>query len=50
VKDFVENKATSICNGKGFYECIAKPFIDGLFGGDPTATAAAGSPAQAGSR
>ena len=49
VKDFVENKATSICNGKGFYECIAKPFIDGLFGSDPAATAAAGSPDQAGS-
>ena len=41
VKDFVEKQATSICNGKGFYECIAKPFINGLFGsGDqPPSTA-----------
>lgn len=33
VKRFVENQATSICNGRGFYDCIAKPFINGLFGG-----------------
>jgi hypothetical protein len=33
VKSFVENQATSICDGRGFYECIAKPFIQGLFGG-----------------
>jgi hypothetical protein len=35
----VEGKATSICNGRGFYECIAKPFMAGLFGetsGDTT--------------
>jgi hypothetical protein len=32
VKSFVENQATSICDGRGFYECIAKPFIQGLFG------------------
>lgn len=37
VKTFVEKQATSICSGKGFYECIAKPFINGLFGsGDQT--------------
>lgn len=41
VKNFVEKQATSICNGKGFYECIAKPFINGLFGSStPAATAA----------
>ena len=33
VQGFVEKQATSICNGRGFYECIAKPFIDGLFTG-----------------
>jgi hypothetical protein len=33
VQGFVEKQATSICNGRGFYECIAKPFIDGLFSG-----------------
>lgn len=32
VKGFVENQATSICQGRGFYECIAKPFVEGLFG------------------
>jgi len=41
VKNFVENKATSICNGKGFYECIAKPFIAGLFGTDDPSGATA---------
>ena len=42
VKNFVENKATSICNGRVFYDCIAKPFINGLFGADdPTPAAAA---------
>lgn len=33
VKRFVETNATSICNGRGFYDCIAKPFMEGLFGG-----------------
>ena len=52
VKSFIENQGTSICNGRGFYECIAKPFIDGLMGGaKDTATAAAAAriaaPAQA---
>jgi hypothetical protein len=32
VKDFVENQATSICAGRSFYDCIAKPFVEGLFG------------------
>jgi soluble lytic murein transglycosylase-like protein len=39
VQKFVEGKATSICNGRGFYDCIAKPFMAGLFGqtnGDST--------------
>ena len=42
VQKFVEGKATSICNGRGFYECIAKPFMAGLFGetnGDSTQAA-----------
>ena len=33
VRNFVEAQAKSICNGRGFYECIAKPFIDGFTGG-----------------
>ena len=41
VKTFVEKQATSICNGKGFYECIAKPFINGLFGSGDQAPATA---------
>ena len=32
VQKFVEGAAKSICDGRGFYECIAKPFIAGLFG------------------
>lgn len=32
VKRFVEGSATSICDGRGFYECIAKPFVEGLMG------------------
>jgi soluble lytic murein transglycosylase-like protein len=38
VKQYVEASAKSICDGRGFYECIAKPFIDGLFGEDPKAS------------
>ena len=30
VKRYVESSATSICDGRGFYECIAKPFVEGL--------------------
>jgi hypothetical protein len=41
VKKFVEKQATSICSGKGFYECIAKPFIAGLFGADEPAGSSA---------
>lgn len=39
VQKFVEGSAKSICDGRGFYECIAKPFVAGLFGstnGDST--------------
>jgi soluble lytic murein transglycosylase-like protein len=32
VKAYVEHQGSSICNDKGFYACIAKPFIAGLFG------------------
>jgi soluble lytic murein transglycosylase-like protein len=38
VKRYVEASATSICDGRGFYDCIAKPFIDGLLGQDPSET------------
>jgi Transglycosylase SLT domain len=31
VQQYVVSQAKSICNGRGFYDCIAKPFIDGLF-------------------
>jgi hypothetical protein len=34
VQGFVEQQATSICGGRTFYDCIAKPFIQGLFKGD----------------
>jgi soluble lytic murein transglycosylase-like protein len=32
VQKFVENQAKSICDGRGFYDCIAKPFLSGLLG------------------
>jgi hypothetical protein len=32
VKTYVEKAGTSICGDKTFYDCIAKPFIAGLFG------------------
>lgn len=32
VKTYVEKAGTSICGDKSFYDCIAKPFIAGLFG------------------
>ena len=32
VKGFIENQGKTICNGRGFYDCIAKPFIEGLTG------------------
>ena len=36
VKSFVENQANAMCGDKSFYECIAKPFLTGLFGKQPT--------------
>jgi hypothetical protein len=32
VKTYVEKQGSSICSDKGFYDCIAKPFIAGLLG------------------
>jgi hypothetical protein len=32
VKTYVERQADAMCGDKTFYECIAKPFIAGLFG------------------
>lgn len=32
VKTHVEKEGNSLCGDKGFYECIAKPFIAGLLG------------------
>jgi len=32
VKTYVEKSAASMCGDKSFYDCIAKPFIAGLFG------------------
>ncbi len=32
VKTYVEKSAVSMCGDKSFYDCIAKPFIAGLFG------------------
>jgi hypothetical protein len=34
VKTYVERQGMSICADKSFYDCIAKPFIAGLFGKD----------------
>ena len=38
VKRYVEASATSICDGRGFYQCIAKPFVEGLLGEAPATT------------
>ena len=38
VKRYIEASAQSICDGRGFYDCIAKPFIAGLMGDDPSKT------------
>lgn len=35
VKKYVEREAPALCGDKGFYDCIAKPFIAGLMGEDP---------------
>jgi hypothetical protein len=32
VKTYVEKQGGTICGDKGFYDCIARPFISGLFG------------------
>jgi len=32
VKTYVEKQGGSICGDQGFYDCIARPFIAGLFG------------------
>jgi hypothetical protein len=37
VKRYVEASATSICDGRSFYACIAKPFVEGLLGEPPKA-------------
>ena len=45
VKGFIENQGSTICRGRGFYDCIAKPFMEGLLGEpapDSGGTAAAG--------
>jgi hypothetical protein len=43
VKTYVEKSGGSLCGNKGFYDCIAKPFIAGLFGKREETPAAAGS-------
>ncbi|MDB4917529.1 MAG: Lytic transglycosylase catalytic [Gemmatimonadetes bacterium] len=40
VQSFITAQAKSICDGRGFYECIAKPFVEGLFGDVPATKAA----------
>jgi hypothetical protein len=40
IEKYVRNDAKSICRGKGFEECIARPFIAGLTG-DTTSLASA---------
>jgi transglycosylase-like protein with SLT domain len=39
VKGYVESLGGSICGDKTFYDCIAKPFVAGLFGKQPQAQA-----------
>jgi len=38
VKRYVEASATSICNGRGFFDCITKPFVEGLLGESSTSS------------
>jgi hypothetical protein len=38
VKKYVEKSGTSLCADKSFYDCIARPFIAGLFGKPAPAT------------
>ncbi|HEX6053089.1 MAG TPA: lytic transglycosylase domain-containing protein, partial [Gemmatimonadaceae bacterium] len=35
VKRYVEREAESMCGGRDFYQCIARPFMVGLLGRDP---------------
>ena len=51
VKGFIENQGTSICKGRGFYDCIAKPFMEGLLGApvpDSTVTSSSAVPVPSG--
>lgn len=32
VRQYVDKEATALCGDKSFYACIAKPFLNGLFG------------------
>lgn len=43
VRNFIENQGTSICSGRGFYDCIAKPFIEGFMGKSATDTTSTSS-------
>jgi hypothetical protein len=47
VKSFIETQGSSICNGRGFYDCIAKPFIQGLMGDKSDSTHAPAPAASA---
>ena len=38
VKNYVERQAESLCGDKTFYQCIAKPFMDGLLGRNGAST------------
>ena len=40
VKNYVERQAESLCGDKTFYQCIAKPFMDGLLGRSAVASTA----------
>lgn len=40
VKNYVEREAASLCAGKTFYQCIAKPFMDGFLGHNTVASTA----------
>jgi hypothetical protein len=32
VKNFVERQAESLCGDRSFYDCITRPYLDGLLG------------------
>jgi hypothetical protein len=44
VDKYLQKDAKNMCGGKGFYECVARPFVQGVFG--DTAVLASNAPAS----